>query len=60
MNLHFGIPQIIVTIIILCQTSIVWYKGIGKKYNTLTSFIACAVWLGLLYWGGFIQINTEV
>ena len=53
MNLYFGIPQIILTITILCQTSIVWYKGIGKKYNTLTSFIACVVWIGLLYWGGF-------
>lgn len=51
MNLYFGIPQIIITVMILTQTSVVWYKGIGKKYNTLTSFIACALWFILLYWG---------
>lgn len=53
MNLYFGIPQIIITIAVLCQTAMVWHKCIGTKYNTLTSIIACAMWFGLLYWGGF-------
>lgn len=52
MNLYFGIPQIIVTVAVLCQTATGWYRHIGEKYNALTSIIACAMWFGLLYWGG--------
>lgn len=52
MNLYFGIPQIIVTVALLCHTVTVWYRHIGETYNELTSIIACAIQFGLLYWGG--------
>lgn len=52
MNLYFGIPQIIVTVALLCHTVTVWYRHIGEEDNALTSIIACAIQFGLLYWGG--------
>ena len=53
MNLHFGIPQIIVTLWLILGSVSMWMKAFGSKYNTITSIIFFVIEFGVLYWGGF-------
>ena len=53
MNLHFGIPQIIITLWLILGSVNAWTEHSGSKYNTIISIIVFMIAFGVLYWGGF-------